>query len=430
MLACALSLAAAAASPSVTFGTPVLVGSSNSSTRDGSNFWFPSISIPTGIKGHVAQHITLSGDGGAGCEHEGQANQSCEQIMITRDGGLTYQLIKKIRDGTSGNFNGYGDLGTWVPPKKGAKVRPGTFQTIVGCNNCFEKPGGSLAEPAFLQTWLDDGYNLTLIGNVSIAYENTPAALIGSCAGGKLCGFSTPDQSIVRTANSNLLMALYGHAADGYKNGSMYTTVFYSSSDDGLTWSYASRVDVTPAMLAAKGGAGEGPCEPTMATLADGRVLAAFRLEGGHPVWLAYSSDNGKTWTDPVPAEGTQAAGSPGTASTVYAVWPQLLVLSNGALVLASGRPGIGFWISPKGDGTSWIGYDVEAEHSNHLPSDPWNAAHGTGTTSYTGIAEVEPDVVLLAYDKTSGSGRSGDVQKVYSVRIKVGSSILDSFVV
>ena len=115
--------------------------------------------------------------------------------------------------------------------------------------------------------------------------------------------------------------------------------------------------------------------------------------------------------------------------------------------MLASGRPGIGFWVSPKADGAEWIGYDVEAEHSKNLPSDPWDAAHGTGTTSYTGIAEVEPGVVLLAcvplvtvlprvlnlsravlrvavvhhrYDKTSGAGRSGDVQKVYSVRITV----------
>ena len=65
--------------------------------------------------------------------------------------------------------------------------------------------------------------------------------------------------------------------------------------------------------------------------------------------------------------------------------------------MLASGRPGIGFWVSPKADGAEWIGYDVEAEHSKNLPSDPWDAAHGTGTTSYTGIAEVEPGVVLLA---------------------------------
>jgi hypothetical protein len=110
-----------------------------------------------------------------------------------------------------------------------------------------------------------------------------------------------------------------------------------------------------------------------------------------------YGPRLGETWSDPKPAKGTQAPGSPGKVSTVFAVWPQLLLLSNGALVLASGRPGIGFWVSPKADGTSWVGYDVEAEHSQLLPSDPWDGAHGTGTTSYTGIAEVEPGVVLLA---------------------------------
>jgi hypothetical protein len=135
-----------------------------------------------------------------------------------------------------------------------------------------------------------------------------------------------------------------------------------------------------------------------------------------------------------------------------YAVWPQLLLMSNGALVLGSGRPGIvrapparpparlvgclagwpcdslrraavpqGFWVSAGGSGDGdWVGYDVEVEHSKLLPSDPWDAAYGTGTTSYTGIAEVEPGVALLAYDKTSGAGRAGAVQKVYSMRITV----------
>ena len=71
----------------------------------GSAFWFPSISIPTGIKGHVAQHVTLAGDGGA-CPRPGHPNQGCEQIMLTLDGGQTYTVTKKINAGTSGNFNG------------------------------------------------------------------------------------------------------------------------------------------------------------------------------------------------------------------------------------------------------------------------------------------------------------------------------------
>ena len=273
---------------SVSFATPVLVGSSNASAPNGSNFWFPSITIPTGIKGHVAQHITLSGDGGT-CPPPKPLGQFCEQIMLSRDGGRTYTVTKKLGAGTSGNFNGYGDLGTWVPPKHNATgATPGEFQTIVGCNDCTDA-GGSLTEPTYLQTWMEDGSTVKLVKNVSITYEHVPPSFKAkmACHGGtKSCGFSTPDQSIIRTKDDNLLMALYGYAADGHNNGSLYTTIYFTSTD-GLKWTYASRIDVTPAMVKP----GEGPCEPSMVSLQDGRVLTALRLDGGMPLWMAYSSD-------------------------------------------------------------------------------------------------------------------------------------------
>ena len=48
-----------------------------------------------------------------------------------------------------------------------------------------------------------------------MTFKETPAAFSAAKCGSHGCGFSTPDQSIVRTADGNLLMALYGHAADG-----------------------------------------------------------------------------------------------------------------------------------------------------------------------------------------------------------------------
>ena len=65
-----------------------------------------------------------------------------------------------------------------------------------------------------------------------------------------------------------------------------------------------------------------------------------------------------------------------------------------------------------------WVGYDIEEEHSRHLPSDPWDTVHGSVTTSYTGIAELEPGVVILTYDKRGGRGRTGDVQNMYEVTL------------
>ena len=65
-----------------------------------------------------------------------------------------------------------------------------------------------------------------------------------------------------------------------------------------------------------------------------------------------------------------------GTASALHrttaSVWPQLKLLSNGVLVLASGRPGIGFWLSPSAnpERASWIGYDVQVGRAAILQQD------------------------------------------------------------
>jgi hypothetical protein len=175
---------------------------------------------------------------------------------------------------------------------------------------------------------------------------------------------------------------------------------------DGHTWAYASRIDHIAGM-----GSGIGPGECSAVLLPDRRVFVVFRITGGQPLWSAFSHDFAATWSNPVPIKG-----SPGVP---YAVWPQLKLLSNNVLVLASGRPGIGFWLLPTAnpENATWIGYDVQAQHTKHCPGDPFTAADGT--TSYTGIAEPEPGVVLLAYDKI-GKNRVGAVQKVYSVRITV----------
>lgn len=245
----------AAATPSARFETPVLIGSSNISAPGGSHFWFPALSIATGVPGHVAQHITLSGDGGL-CPLPGQAG-ACDQIMLTKDGGHSYELVKKVTKPsyspaayvpTSGNFNGYGDLGTLVPPKRGHKAPLGEFRTIVGCNDCL---GGSMRYPTYVQTWVDDNKGaMKLASNVTVTYTGTPAAFLadigcpGSYApppapphGNQKCGLRTPSQTIIRMSNGELLMPFYGHAADGAKlcghgqKSLCLTTAFYTSAD-------------------------------------------------------------------------------------------------------------------------------------------------------------------------------------------------------
>ena len=75
-----------------------------------------------------------------------------------------------------------------------------------------------------------------------------------------------------------------------------------------------------------------------------------------------YEADHGRTWSDAV--EMKVVIGDTGSAlhHTTASVWPQLKLLSNGVLVLASGRPGIGFWLSSSSNPgkAPWIGYDVQ----------------------------------------------------------------------
>ena len=114
------ALPPAAAPPAAAFGTPVLVGAQNvtgtnvahTSDSRGLDFWYPSISIATGIPGHVAMHVTLSPDGYL-CPTPG--HPYCSETVLTRDAGQTYSLVQRLaKPGwapkgyvpTSGNFNG------------------------------------------------------------------------------------------------------------------------------------------------------------------------------------------------------------------------------------------------------------------------------------------------------------------------------------
>ena len=141
---------------------------------------------------------------------------------------------------------------------------------------------------------------------------------------------------------------------------------------------------------------------------------------------------------------------APTVPATPTGVEPKIERLPNGLLVISAGRPGLYMWVAEDpttgsgsftatgagantaGSGAAfaqpleWTGFNVAAHHnaafgdtSLHFSSD---TPGGDETTSYTGIAEVEPGVALLAYDKTCCKGREGEVQRVYSVRIAVSA--------
>lgn len=119
------------------------------------------------------------------------------------------------------------------------------------------------------------------------------------------------------------------------------TTSFYESKDNGHTWEKLGVVpnkgDVVPLLYDGSEGLGE----PTFEILKDGSYVCIMRTGHTSPMVRSFSRDHGRTWTEPEPF-------------TSNGVLPQLLKLDNGALVLASGRPGLQIRFNIDCDGKTW----------------------------------------------------------------------------
>jgi hypothetical protein len=133
-----------------------------------------------------------------------------------------------------------------------------------------------------------------------------------------------------------------------------------STRDSGASWVFRrafDRQDGMPSTLHGSKLYPQGPCEPNIALLPDGRtlVLVARMMNGAH-LWQATSADEGRSWT-------------PMVETAAWAVYPQLLTLGNGVVVLASGRPGIGLWVLDQST-MQWGGYhNLAAAHNDALPA-------------------------------------------------------------
>jgi hypothetical protein len=61
-----------------------VLGEGNPAATGGSMFWRPGISIPTGLPGHVAQHVTLAAWQGPGRATAVSASRSCSPRTAVR----------------------------------------------------------------------------------------------------------------------------------------------------------------------------------------------------------------------------------------------------------------------------------------------------------------------------------------------------------
>ena len=168
-------------------------------------------------------------------------------------------------------------------------------------------------------------------------------------------------RKVIRTQDDRLLLPVHC-----WIKGAPKRSVFLiESTDDGESWHYLSTIMDEPLGI-------EGPNEADVVELKSGELLAYVRTGSPSPMYQLRSKDGGKTW-----GERTQFAET--------GVAPEAKILSNGTLVVITGRPALYLYIDFTGTGTEYQKYQV------------WG---GSGS-SYASILEIEPNKVMVIYDES-----------------------------
>ncbi len=157
--------------------------------------------------------------------------------------------------------------------------------------------------------------------------------------------------------------------ADG-RNNTVRMSHLMRSTDEGKTWTYFSTI-------------GPGG-EPAVCRLSATEQTAVIRGDRNSRMKQMFSHDGGKTWTKPVELE-------------VGKVLPDLVLMSNGVLACAYGRPASCLMFSLDG-GKTWPSHHVISEKVGF---------------NYTSIREISPGKLLYIHDAPKMNGVMVEVERV-----------------
>lgn len=177
---------------------------------------------------------------------------------------------------------------------------------------------------------------------------------------------------IIASRDGGLIAPIYFKAE---RDSRYYRAALLRSDDNGKTWHEGATIAAAESGIKLWPEMGhEGPGETGMARLADGRLFAIFRTGGDGFMGAVWSSDDGHSWTSPVPLPNKGVA-------------PHVRRLSNGVLACSTGRPGpVVMMFSIDGTGETWS--QVTPIFTGH-------------STCYTDFVEVEPGKLFVVYDST-----------------------------
>jgi len=229
----------------------------------------------------------------------------------------------------------------------------------------------------------------------------------------------------IELPGGDLLMPMYGQ----FKGDTYHRSYLARSTDQGRTWRFHATMasvqqDPNPEMP----GQYAGACEPSVALLANGQLLAVLRIQLAHfpgeykPLYVCWSDDLGQTWTQPTP-----------TTPHLMCIQPTVFALDNGVVALEYGRPGCHVAFSLD-NGHTWqdrVSFSKFATDPSLLQPTP--AAPGTGSgPSVTGqfdMTKVGPNgLVVIGNDEEGTKVWPITVQrvKVSPARVALEGRILD----
>lgn len=197
------------------------------------------------------------------------------------------------------------------------------------------------------------------------------------------------EKVVVEPDGALLSVSSYTVAGD-----SRSSVVVFRSSDQGRNWELR-----TFAVRQSSSEFGEDAfCEPAIVRFPDGELFCVLRAGSYRPLCSIRSLDGGDTWSapEPLPVEG---------------VMPILVLMADGTLALATGRPDNVLCMSVDRGQTwpsrvtiqEWAGVEndrgeiVRRDHPRIPPDNPH--LHSTG---YNGLAEIEPGKLLFVHDTFS----------------------------
>ena len=187
--------------------------------------------------------------------------------------------------------------------------------------------------------------------------------------------------------------ARYAHH-DGSVLGKAFASLMVST-DNGKSFKRRSTIAMDPAGRDLMG-------EPQLAPTSDGRLVCVVRRtdQDQKPMCITWSEDGGRTW-------------KPVQDLFEFGVWPCLLLLGNGTMVLSYGRPGVHIAFDPDGAGERWT------THRTVIRGD--HAQIAKHTCGYTSLLALDDQSFLIAYsDFLHRDDRGEQCKAILTRRVEV----------